>query len=271
VRGGPFVQSLETSSSAPVAVASFGSGGEPSPSSAPPMLPRLGSILRRRWPLLVVLPLLALVIAGVNYATTPRVYTATGRVTVTDQSPPPGEPLYAEYYRNLSSEAATDDLTKIATGSVFMDDVTARLQAAGNPVPEKDVRAAINSARVFRILTLTATANDHGRAVVIARAGLDTLVAKSPSYFPNRPVKVDIIDLPTEASVSTLKARVLALGTVLAALIAAALIALIVERFDPRLYDRRDVEDVLGVPVLGTIPRASQAAAGGRRRTGKAA
>jgi len=236
------------------------------------MLPRLGSILRRRWPLLVVLPLLALVIAGVNYATTPRVYTATGRVTVTDQSPPPGEPLYAEYYRNLSSEAATDDLTKIATGSVFMDDVTARLQATGNPVPEKDVRMAINSARVFRILTLTATANDHGRAVAIARAGLDTLVAKSPSYFPNRPVKVDIIDLPTEASVSTLKARVLALGTVLAALIAAALIALIVERFDPRLYDRRDVEDVLGVPVLGTIPRASQtAAAGGRRRAGKAA
>ncbi len=83
---------------------------------------------------------------------------------MTDQSPPAQDPQYAEYYRNLSSEAATDDLTKIVLGSRFVSDVTARLQATGTPIPEKDVKAAIVTTRVFRVFTVGATANNHDRA-----------------------------------------------------------------------------------------------------------
>jgi len=246
---------------APVApVVSLASGAEPPP--APSVLPRIGGILRRRWPLLVVLPLLALVIAGINYATAPRTYVATGSVTVTDQSPPAQDPQYAEYYRNLSSEAATDDLTKIVLGSTFVHDVTAQLQATGTPIPEKDVKEAIVTTRVFRVLTVGASTNNYDRAMLITRAALDTLVAKSPDYFPNRPVKVAVVNVPTDATKSTLKAQILAVGTVFTALLAAIAIALVVELFDPRLHTPRDVEDLLGLPVIGAIPGAPGVARG---------
>ncbi len=250
-QGGGFT--VQTQVRIPV-VAPQATEGETPP--APPVLPRIGGILRRRWRLLVVLPLLALIIAGVNYAVAPRTYMATGSVTVTDQSPPAQDPQYAEYYRNLSSEAATDDLTKIVLGSTFIHDVTVQLQATGTPIPEKDVKEAITTTRVFRVLTVGATTNNYDRAMAITRAALDTLVAKAPSYFPNRPVMVSVVNVPTDATKSTLKAQILAVGTVLAALIAAVALALLAELLDPRLHTRRDVEDVLGIPVVGAIPGA---------------
>lgn len=221
----------------------------------PPRLPRLGGIVRRRWPVLVLLPLLALAIAGVNYALAPRTFTARGQMTVTDQSPRPEDAQYAVYYQNLSSEAATDDLIRIVPGSVFAGDVAARLQAQGTPLAPENVQKVLNTSRVFRVLTVEATANSEAQAVAICRAAIDTLVAKSPDYFPNRPVRVLPTDLPTKATSRSLQAQVLAAGTVLAAILAAAVIALLLELLDTRLHDRRDVAELLGVPVVGAIPR----------------
>ncbi len=67
---------------------------------------------------------------------------------------------------------------------------------------------------------------------------------------------VTVINVPTDATLSTLKARILAVGTVFAALLAAIAIALLAELFDSRLHTRRDVEDLLGLPVIGAIPAA---------------
>lgn len=226
-----------------------------------PRLPRLSAIARRRWPVLALLPLLALGIALVNYQLAPRTFTATGQMTVTDESPVPGDPQYAQYYRNLSSEAAVDDLIRIIPGSVFVGAVTERLRSQGVNMTEEQVQRSLDTARVFRVLAISANATTDARAVAINRAALETLQATSRDYFPNRPVTVQPTNIPAKATSRALQAQVLAAGTVLAAIIAAVAIALLMELLDRRLHDRRDVEELLGVPVVGAIVR----------RTGKAA
>lgn len=247
---------ITTTTTTPIRTPIFTPRGAETPTETPPRLPRLWSIARRRWPVLVLLPLLALALAAVNYVLTPRMYSTTGQMTVTDQSPVPGDPQYAQYYRNLSSEAATDDLIRIVPGSRFAADVAAQLQTQGIYLTEEQVQRSLDTSRVFRVLTVGASARSEERALAICRAALDTLAARSADYFPNRPVKVLITNIPTKATSRSLQSLVLAVGTVLAAIVAAVVIALLMELVDTRLHDRRDVEELLGVPVVGAIPRA---------------
>ncbi len=219
-------------------------------------LPRFWAVVWRRWPVLVVLPLLALGLAAYNYKHTTKTFTASGEATVTSIAPDPPTPQgYDNYYRALASEAATDDLVRVVPGSRFADAVAKRLQAKGQNFSAGEVQGALSATRVYRVLSVNATSGDANRSVAIGQAALDELAANGPSYFPNRPVQVSIINYPTGAGAKALKASVLALGTFLAGLLAAAAIALLVDLFDTRLHDRRDVEDQLGVPVVGTIPR----------------
>lgn len=219
-------------------------------------LPRFWAVARRRWPVLLVLPLLALGLAAYNYRHAARSYTASGEATVTSIAPDPTTPQgFDNYYRALASEAATDDLVRVVPGSTFAQAVAKRLQAKGQNYSAGEVQGALSATRVYRVLSVNATSGDPNRSVAIGQAALDELAANAPMYFPNRPVQVSIINYPTGAAAKSLKAGVLAAGTFLAGLLAAAAIALVVELFDTRLHDERDVEDQLGLPVVGTIPR----------------
>lgn len=206
--------------------------------------------------MLVILPLLALGLAAYNYRYAAKTYTASGDATVTSIAPEPTTPQgYDNYYRALASEAATDDLTRLVPGSTFAQNVAKRLQAKGQNYSAGEVQGALTATRVYRVLTVNATTGDPNRSVTIGQAALDELAANGPSYYPARPVQIAITNYPTGAGAKALKASALALGTVLAGLLLAAAIALVVDLFDTRLHDRRDIEDQLGLPVVGTIPR----------------
>ncbi|MCA1668785.1 MAG: hypothetical protein LC793_15590 [Thermomicrobia bacterium] len=229
-------------------------------SPQPFVLPRFWAVVRRRWPVLVILPLLALVLAGYNYTHAAKSYIAVGETTVTSIAPQPPVPQgYDNYYRELASEAATDDLVRVIPGSRFAGDVVKRLMEKGFNYSADEVQKSLTASRVFRALTINATTSDPNRSVTIEQAALEALVANAPSYFPNRPVEVSIINFPTKAAAKSLKTGVLAAGTVIAGLLLAAVIALLVDLFDTRLHDRREIEDQLGLPVVGTIPRAVRA------------
>src|SRR5215510_7059610 len=90
------------------------------PAMEAPRLPRFWAIVRRRWPILVIIPVLALGLAAWNYKHATKTYAATGEATVTSIAPDTGNPQgYDNYYRALTSEAASDDLTRIVPGSTF--------------------------------------------------------------------------------------------------------------------------------------------------------
>lgn len=225
-----------------------------------PTLPRFWAVVRRRWPVLVILPLLALGLAGYNYRHAAKSYTASGEATVTSIAPAATNPQgFDNYYRALASEAATDDLTRLVPGSTFADAVAKRLQAKGQNYSAGEVQAALASTRVYRVLSVNATTGDANRSVAIGQAALDELAANGPNFFPNRPVQISIINYPTGAAAKALKAGVLAAGTFLAGVLLAAVIALLVDLFDTRLHDRQEIEDQLGLPVVGTIPRRARA------------
>ncbi len=222
-------------------------------------LPRFWAVVRRRWPVLVVLPLLALALAGYSYRHAAKSYIAVGETTVTSIAPQPPTPQgYDNYYRALASEAATDDLVRLVPGSRFTGDVAKRLQGKGLNYSADEVQKSLTASRVFRALTVNATTGDANRSVAIEQAALEELAANAPSYFPNRPIEVAIINYPTKATTKSLKAGVVAAGTVLAGLLLAAVIALLVDLFDSRLHDRQEIEDQLGLPVIGTIPRRAR-------------
>jgi capsular polysaccharide biosynthesis protein len=226
------------------------------PQSSLLRLPRFWAVVQRRWPVLVILPLIALGLAGYNYRHAAKTYTATGEATVTSIAPEPPTPQgYDNYYRALASEATTDDLTRLVPGSTFAQAVAKRLQAKGRDYTVGEVQGALSATRVYRVLTVNATTGDPNRSVAIGQAALDELAANGPSYYPARPVQISITNYPTGAGAKALKASALAIGTVLAGLILASAIALLVDLFDTRLHDRRDVEDQLGLPVVGAIPR----------------
>lgn len=218
-------------------------------------LPRFWAVVRRRWPVLVILPLLALVLAGSNYLRAPKSYEASGEATLTDLSPQSTPPIgYANYYRDLASEAAADDFTRVVLGSRFADAVAKRLQAKGENYSTEEVQQALSSTRVYRVLFIKMTTGNAIRSLTMEQAALDELAANGPSYLPGRPVELGVIDYPTQAKAKSLKGGVLAAGTILAGLLAAAVIALLVELFDTRLHDRQEIEDQLGLPVVGAIP-----------------
>ncbi|MDQ2786706.1 MAG: hypothetical protein M3Y58_17090, partial [Chloroflexota bacterium] len=144
-------------------------------------LPRFWAVVRRRWPVLVILPLLALVLAGYNYLSAPKSYVASGEATLTDLSPQPTPPVgYANYYRDLASEAAADDFTRVVLGSRFADAVAKRLQAKGESYSTEEVQQALSSTRVYRVLFVTVTTNDAHRSLVMEQAALDELAANGP-------------------------------------------------------------------------------------------
>ncbi|MHB8646012.1 MAG: YveK family protein [Thermomicrobiales bacterium] len=226
-------------------------------------LPRFWAVVRRRWPVLVILPLIALGLAAYNYRHTAKTYTASGEATVTSIAPDPTSPQgFDNYYRALASEAATDDLTRLVPGSTFARAVAKRLQAKGENYSAGEVQGALSATRVYRVLSVVATAGDPTRAVQIGQAALDELAANGPTYFPNRPVQLTITNYPTGAGAKALKAGVLAAGTFLAGALLAAAIALLVDLFDTRLHDRQEIEDQLGLPVVGIIPRRARSGRG---------
>ncbi len=228
-----------------------------SPQSSAMRLPRFWAVIRRRWPILVLLPLIALGLAAANYLRATKTYTASGGATITSTAPEATNPQgFDNYYRTLTSEAASDDLTRVVLGSRFAGDVAKRLQAKGQNDSAEMVQRALSSTRVHRVITINAATNNEKHSVIIAQTALEELVASAPSSLPNRPVEASIVDFPTTARASSLKTGVLAAGMVLAAVIAAAVIALLVDLFDTRLHDWRDVEDQLGQPVVGVIPRS---------------
>lgn len=221
-------------------------------------------ILLRRWPIILILPLVVAIFGLIELATRTPEYGATARLSVvrSPDAPIPNEYQYDEYYNYLASEFAIDDLVEIVQGSVFAESVAARMTEAGNPATGGEVQGALSASREHRIISLNVTSPEAQRATDIATASLNELQENAIAYLSNQdepmPIIARPIDVPAGAAPDTDRARLIVMLGVIVALGFGVLLALLVDYLDDRLFDEDSAEYAMDYPLLTTMPRESR-------------
>lgn len=214
--------------------------------------------LLRRWPIVVALPLLALVFGVYQEATRTPTWTTDvqARVLFDSTSPPTDDFDFNRFYQFGSTEYAIDDLVEVLHGNVFAEGVAERL--SDPTVTTTDVEQALGMERRHRVLTITVTAGDHDRAVNIASAAATELEENASALLGLNQIEsealIEIVDRPVDAMSDAARARLLIILQVLAAAGAGVILAFLIDYLDDTLYDRDSVAAALRLPHLASVP-----------------
>ena len=206
------------------------------------------AIIRRFWPLVALLPLLAGALTLGAALARPTRYTATARLVVTQALPAGADPATLRDQWD-GTEFLIDDLPQIVGSERFAQD-------AGAPP------GSLSAETFHRTVTIHAAADTPDQATALAQAAVAALRANGLAYWgrndaTSKPgVNVAVIDEPAAAPDRSLR-RIASDALLRAALGLAAGVGLafLLHYLDTRLRSPGDVEEVLGLPVVGTIPR----------------
>ena len=216
------------------------------------------SALRRRWPIVVALPLLALMLGLYQEVTRTPMWTTDvrARVLFDPQTPPTNEFDYNRFYLFGSTEYTIDDLVEVLQGNVFAEGVADRL--ADPSITSTDVEQALGMERRHRVLTVSVTASDEDDAVNIAAAAGDELRENATSLLGLDQIEsealIEIVDRPAEAMSDTARMRLLIVLQALAAAGLGVLLAFLVDYLDDTLYDSDTASVALRLPHLASVP-----------------
>jgi capsular polysaccharide biosynthesis protein len=224
-------------------------------------LRRYLAILTRFWPLVALLPLAVGALALSAALTRPLRYTASARLMVT-QALPPG--LAPPNLRDQwdGTEFLIDDIPQVVGSELFAQDVSATQLARDAGLGESAVLGGLSAETFHRTVTLRAVADRPEQATALALAAIETLRANGLKYWGRADaaeapgVDVAVIDAPVAASDRSL--RQIAANVALRAALGLAAgvgLAFLLHYLDTRLRSPHDVEELLGLPVVGTIPR----------------
>jgi capsular polysaccharide biosynthesis protein len=222
-------------------------------------LRRYWNIALRRWWLILAITGIAAVLGIFWSVSQPQIYTASARVVISQIPAAPTDAYYNydHYYNWLSSEYVLDDYTVILKSQVFATDVAKRLSSM-QPMPSDGaIAGALSVSRENRIMTIDVSWSTPEGAKSLANAAADTVVENRMKYY-GRPgtddISANVIDYAAGASSSSSKKLFnLALAVVLG-LAAGLFLAFMADYLDDSIRDRSDVENYLGLPVVGAIP-----------------
>ena len=214
-------------------------------------------IVRRRLWMVVVLTVLA---GGISFFLSPQsknLYSASIRMIV---SIPAQQATSFFNYDNIytwqSSEYLIDDLSEIIKSDAFAQDIKAELGESFDIASIKGTRA---TNKTHRLLTVKVTSPDAEQARQVAEATSSVISKKGKDYlaqlqFQNAVVRV--LDEPiVERQDNQIRGYVdMAVRTLLGAIAGLALTFLL-HYLDSALYDAKEVESSLRLPVLGEIPQ----------------
>jgi receptor protein-tyrosine kinase len=221
-------------------------------------------MVRRRWWLVVLTTLAALLVAGLLAYRGASAYKATVRLAVS--VPVPADCLAGQqreydcnYYAWLASEYLADDLGELVRSRAFAEDVGALL---GEPFDPKSISDVVRTRKTHRILSITVTANTFDRAQRLGDAIVEALRLNSGKYLAQLATQsgqIVVIDPPQTQRGEGPAAVALEIGlrTLLGLLFGLALVFAL-DYFDPTIRSERDVEGTLGLPVLAAIPGAQR-------------
>jgi capsular polysaccharide biosynthesis protein len=227
-------------------------------------------IVRRRWWLVALTFLAALFMAGVFAVRGATAYKATVRVAVStavpddylprsttgpDGMPRPGPFYDPNYYNWLTSEYLADDLSEIVRSRSFAEDVSAIM---GENVDPKSISDVVRTRKTHRILSITVTANEFGKAQRLGDAIVKALQTESPKYLRQLSAvngQIVVIDPPETQRGEGAAAVVIDIGLkALLGLLFGLALVFALDYLDPRVRNGRDAERTLGLPIMGEIP-----------------
>jgi capsular polysaccharide biosynthesis protein len=219
-------------------------------------------VLQRRWPIIVLTTTLVALVALALTLRGPRSYESSVRLAVSvfaDNSAdaaPYG--YFRDYYAWLASEYLADDLSEVIRSDAFATDVATYLNEEVSKATFKDV---VRPRKTHRVLEVTVQAGNVDSAQRIAAAVADVLRAKGPSYLAELRqggAQIVSIDTPIGRAATTTPSQLMDIGLRVAfGLLFGLFVAFLVDYLDTRFRTVREVESVLGVPVLAEIPRYS--------------
>lgn len=224
-------------------------------------------VLRRRWPWLLAIALLGLLVGGALAFTTSKSYTATATGWVI--SDPSREIALAVSADNLAKSRAAQ-YKELASTTLVAEDAVRRSGLSVDPhTALEEVTAVVP--RDTSMVRLTATAGDPQEAARLADAWLDALkhetnrltgadnATGATAVHFETVVPAEVPSSPSAPSVPTYMAGGLLLGFVLGVVLIALL-----EILDTRVRTADDLEAVVGVPPIGQVPKSRALSLGHR-------
>jgi hypothetical protein len=181
------------------------------------------AILRRRWWMLVALPLLVAAISGVAAASQPARYGTSVRLLIT-RGPIAGD--NATGLTDQGEDKTALDLPAIISGATFRTDLARELTRQGHPIDQAALAGALNGIRQDNVVTIAISAARPIDAVAIGPAMVALLKANGLRYWgdpramPGAPgLNVGVLDLPEQATLLN-GPRAIAIDMALRALLA---------------------------------------------------
>lgn len=227
-----------------------------------------GNIVRRRWWIPAALTLLALLAATAVALRGAAAYRTELRLSVgTQPTVDRASALYYDpiYYANLSSEYLADDLSELIRSPAFADDISQELGSTISPTVISDSTRAKKTHRLIDV-TITTSTFEEGRDIGAAMVTILNDPGRTKGYLQVMEAykgQVAIVNQPVTRRGNGTPALVAEIGLrTLVGLLLGLGLAFLVEYLDQTVRSRRDLEDLLALPVLAEIPGAS----GGRRR-----
>ena len=195
------------------------------------------AILRRRWWILVALPLVVAMISGVAAANRPARYGTTVRLLITrgpiagdDGIPTNGG---AAGLTDQGEDKTALDLPAIISGATFRSDLARTLTLAGHLIDATALVGALNGIRQDNVVTIAIAAASPEEALAIGPAMVTLLKTNGLRYWgdpratPGAPgLNVGVLDLPEQAALLNgprAMATDVALRTLLALIVAIGL------------------------------------------------
>lgn len=205
-------------------------------------------LMRKHLKLVIALPIVCAIAMGlVSFLFMPNTYTASTSMYVLVQS---DSESGATMSTDLSaSQMITNDVANLITSDRVTKDTAAALQM--NSLDDYDI--AVNSETTTRVLTLSVTGQDAQSTAIIANE-----LAKNVSAVAQEVMNVQSVNVIDEAatpeSPSGPNRMMYTAVAFLAGLFLAVAIVVLMDVLNTRVRGAEDVEELLGVPVIGRIP-----------------
>lgn len=220
-------------------------------------------LLRRFWPLIVLLPVMS---GGLSLGVAlrqPVRYQATARLMITlseiDTSGDAGLPDFNANYIWLTTEFILDDVPQVVGSVAFAQDVQAAVAAAGYQVAPATIQGSMSATVLHRSVSLRAVADTPALAAAILQGATDALSTHGLAYWGRTPggLNVMMID-PPQAAGATGGLRAALMSAAMRAVLglaAAVGLALLMTYLDDRLRSPAQAELWTGARILGSIPK----------------